>query len=295
MAFAKKEALYWTACLLYGLVLTGMLLYLRFPAEKFRNYCERRVEELIPMISCSIAKIDYALPLRIVFADVRITDVNEGAGVLYEDPRLSIGPVWNNPLSLFRLRSAALGGNHQALLRLNSEERSLDFSEIQVAEVDLGTISFFQEKLERKVSGSFTMSGNVRVQLDGFRIIAADGTAAVTGGEFALKAPILELPVIELGESSVHFYLENDTMVLTAGILKNTFLNVAFEGNITLAPTWLDSTVNVKGAIVPLAPLFQQKRQLKTIVTRMQKKYQKEELPCLVGGTLGRPTFAFGN
>ncbi len=35
MANTKKEILYWTSLVFYGAILTGVLLYVRFPAEKF--------------------------------------------------------------------------------------------------------------------------------------------------------------------------------------------------------------------------------------------------------------------
>ena len=35
-----KELFYWLLLLCYGLVLLGILLYLRFPVEKFHDFCE---------------------------------------------------------------------------------------------------------------------------------------------------------------------------------------------------------------------------------------------------------------
>jgi type II secretion system protein N len=295
MAIAKKEVLYWTSCLLYGAVLTGVLLYIRFPAEKVRRYCERFVEDRLPDSSCSITSMKYIFPFRIVFEDIRVMNKKSGEELLFEDPQLSFEPVWSNPLHFFKVESTAFGGSHEAQMLINNEEKSLSFFEVEMKGVNLIMVPALHKKLNRKVSGTLDFSGTLTGKTDELSIFAAEGVASIHGGGFGLKKSILELNSLELVESSVHINLQKDTILLSKGELKNAQLNVSYEGNIALTKPWPESSLNIKGGIVPLAPLLQEKKQLKTIVARMQKKYKAQSLPYNVNGTIGRPTFTFGN
>ncbi len=292
MAIAKKEIVYWALCLLYGAVLTGVLLYIRFPAEKFHRYCERIIEEKIPVISCSIAKIKYKFPLQIIFEDFQLKNKEGEKKLIYEDPQLSFQPTWDNPIQIFDIESSAYGGKHRGKLQLN--EKTLSFSDVEIKGVNLEQISFFQEKLDRKVSGFLDLSGTAKIKTDKLRLVAAQGVASVNEGEFALKKPVLGLNTLELKESSVNFNLQKDKIELLKGKVTNSQLDASFDGNIGIATPWLSSSMSVKGGIVPHTPLFQRQKQLKAIVSRMQKKYNAQSLPYHVDGTIIRPTFVFG-
>jgi len=294
MAIAKKEVVYWTSCLLYGAVLTGVLLYIRFPAEKVRRYCERFVEDRLPDSSCSITSMKYIFPFRVVFEDIRVMNKKSGEGLLFEDPQLSFEPVWSNPLHFFKVESTAFGGSHEAQILINNEEKSLSFFEVEMKSVNLNMVPALHKKLDRKVSGTLDYSGTFTGKTDELSIFAAEGVVSFHGGGFGLKKSILELNSLERVESSVHINLQKDTILLSKGELKNTQLNVSYEGNIALMKPWPKSSLNVKGGMVPLAPLLQEKKQLKTIVARMQQKYKAQSLPYHVNGTIGRPTFTFG-
>jgi type II secretion system protein N len=161
--------------------------------------------------------------------------------------------------------------------------------------VNLTMVPALHKKLDRKVSGTLDFSGTLTGKTDELLIFAAEGVASMHGGGFGLKKSILELNSLERVESSVHINLQKDTILLSQGELKNAQLDVSYEGNIALMKPWPESSLNVKGTLVPLAPLLQQKKQLKTIVARMQQKYKAQSLPYNVNGTIGRPTFTFGN
>lgn len=295
MAIAKKEVLYWISCFLYGAVLTGALLYIRFPADKFRRYFERVVEEKVPETSCSIAKIQYLFPFRLALEEVRITR-GEDKELLYLDPLFSFMPIIKDPMHRFEINSAAYGGSHRAQIRINPEEESVEMLDVDITGVSLDDISFFHSKLDRKMTGALSFSGNAQIDINnGLKIVAAAGVASVNEGEFHLKKPILELNSIELEESSVHFTLAQGKIALSKGEVKNSKLKASFAGDIVLAMPWLASSMAVKGEIVPLMPLYQENKQLRVIVSRMQKRYKTKVLPYNVNGTVGRPTFTFGN
>ncbi len=295
MAITKREVLYWTSCCLYGVVLTGVLLYIRFPGDKLRKYCERFIENSIPETSCTIGKIQYTFPQRIAFEKVRVTSEKEGHGVFFEDPLLSFEPLWKNPIRTFAIESTAFGGSHSATMEVDKESKKLEFTDVELKGLNLDLVPIFKNRLDRKVSGVLDLTGNVVFKTDEFNVIEADGVTSVTKGEFGLKKTILELNTLKLAESSVQFSLKKNKLVLSNGKVKNAQLSASFAGEISMRKPWQESGMKISGSVVPHAPLFKQKRQLKTIVTRMQKRYKTQSLPYHVDGTVKRPTFAFGN
>ena len=57
----------------YAVVLTAVLLYVRFPAQEFKEYCTRKAEGLFNGTKCTIGKIAYAFPFSIRFDTVKFT------------------------------------------------------------------------------------------------------------------------------------------------------------------------------------------------------------------------------
>jgi hypothetical protein len=108
-----------------------------------------------------------------------------------------------------------------------------------------------------------------------------------------LKKPILELSVMDLTESSVSFSIQNNIVDVKEGTMKNAKLTSSFQGKISLAEPVNAGKITIQGSLVPQAPLYQGKEQLKTIVARMQKRYKSTSLPYNINGTVERPTFVF--
>lgn len=46
----------------YGILLTLVLLYFRFPTAEFKTYCEQRIEHALNDTTCTIDQIRYKLP-----------------------------------------------------------------------------------------------------------------------------------------------------------------------------------------------------------------------------------------
>ena len=70
--FSLRSLLY----ILYAVLLTAVLLYVRFPAEKFKQYCVGQIENLVPESTCTIKHIGYRFPLSadFVFCDAQSGD-----------------------------------------------------------------------------------------------------------------------------------------------------------------------------------------------------------------------------
>ena len=79
MEQSRNQILYWLSVAFYTIVLLGVLLYLRFPGERFKEYCEYRIEKWLPGVSCTIAGIGYEFPVKIIFEQmVNILRISKG-------------------------------------------------------------------------------------------------------------------------------------------------------------------------------------------------------------------------
>ena len=76
----------------YGVLLTAVLLYVRFPAERFKEFCEKRIEHLLPGSSCNIDNVVYRFPLSTVLETIVISRVVDGQETDMVVERLAIYP-----------------------------------------------------------------------------------------------------------------------------------------------------------------------------------------------------------
>lgn len=295
MAKTGKEILYWLTVAFYGILLAFVLLYFRFPAEKFRLYSQTSIEKLFPQVSCSISKIRFSLPTTIVFEGMQITKKGEENELFYVDGRLAVRPSWQSFGPDFAVTSRAFGGQHSGRLVINPEQNRVDLQDLQISQVDMTQIQAVGRLFQRRVTGNLGMNGSLSLAIDRPRLMAGEGTVSVTNGEFDLKKPILEQDVIGLEDVSANYLIDNEAIEFIGGVVNNKKLKATFAGDVKLVAQAATGAVSLEGEIEPLAPIYEEKRQLRAIVTRMQKRFKGTALPYSIGGTIGRPTFAFQN
>lgn len=295
MAKSKKEIFYWLSVVCYGVALIAVLLYLRFPTEKFHRFIEQYVERSLPGVACDIGEVGYSFPAGIVLDQVKLTQAGKKENALFEDPRMVLNPVLTSPLRRFQIKSSAYGGNHSGLVDLGQNEGNISLEEIQLVDLDLGGVGMLRKNLDRKITGNLHLTGNGVLTREPLGFISAMGKAQVKGGTYGLKKRILEQNEISLTESEVKITLKDGVVTFQEGKISNSKMNADFSGKITVADELLASEISLQGAIVPLAPIYKDKRQLKAIITRMQKRYKQSALPFTVRGTVTRPAFVFGN
>ncbi len=293
MAQSKKETIYWSAVVFYGILLAGTLLYLRFPTDKFRQFCCNFVEEKVPGVACTIGEIGYGFPKALIFEDIQLSDDTAGTTLFYEDQRLVLRPVWRNPTREFDIESSAFGGHHTVRLKSSAETNTLELTDLKIKNLDLARLAYLGRKLDRNVSGILTASGSAILTRSGLEPVTASGEMQVKDGAFTLHRPILELDTMALDTGSCKVALQDKRLEITEGTIGNSKINAVFTGAIQLLEPWLAAEISLQGELSPLPPLYQENRQLQAIVTRMQRQGNTKVLPFTVGGTIGRPTFVF--
>ncbi|HKJ64291.1 MAG TPA: type II secretion system protein GspN [Desulfopila sp.] len=293
MAALTRQTAYWFSVVLYTILLAGVLLYLRFPAEKFRLFVQNVVEDRLPETSCSIGGIGVSWPPALEFRELRLAGTQGKGDVVFVDPRLTVAPVWSSLSSAVAITSAAYSGNHRLLVGLSDDDSNVDLRSIEIKALNLAEVESLGRKLDRRITGLLDAQGTAAIAREGFGLLRLEADVAISDGEMALKRPILELDTLMLETGSASVTVNGQAITIAEGKIENQSLSAAFAGLVTLAESLLAGTVNLEGSITPRPALFQQNRQLKVIVNRMQKRYGSDLLPFEVGGTVGRPTFVF--
>lgn len=293
MVYPGKKILYWGAVALYGVVLLGILLYLRFPETAFRQYCELRVEKIFPQVDCTIARVSFGFPAQLVFEEIRFELENAEKTLLLEDPQLVVSPIWKHFGNRISLRSRAYGGSHTAEIDIDAENNRVEIAHFVVENIDLEQVPFFEGKLDRTLRGILSGSGSAVLRQEGFAVITAQGNGSITNGEIGLKNPILGLNSLDMDSGSADFAVKAQKISLRKGEVEGPKIKADFQGDITLAGTLSASDIAVEGSLIPLQSLTQENRRVRQFITGLQKKNRSNALPFRIGGTLGNPAFVF--
>lgn len=293
MSRSTKEISYWLVVILYGVALFSVLLYLRFPKDKFRNFCEGYCESKFENVECVIERISYVFPRDIVFTNIRLSN-KETEELILEDPQLILKPLWNKPLSHLDMHSNLLGGNTTATLRIDNDNKVMRVDDISLSGIGLEKMAQVISGIDRKMGGEMGITGSAVVTTEKVALVEAEGQVALRSGKIELKNPILELRELEIVEGVLSFSIRDNKLELLDGEIKNDKLNTTFQGNVTLASPLHSGLVSLQGSVNPQLGLYKKNRQLKVIVGRMQKRYKSEALPFSLAGTVGKPTFVFG-
>ncbi|MDJ0623110.1 MAG: type II secretion system protein GspN [Desulfocapsaceae bacterium] len=290
MAQKNKESIYWILVGLYGGILLIALLYLRFPVEKFRQYCEYLVEKTLPGVNCDIARVSYDFPLGLHFMKMQIRDADDA--LLLEDSRFSMAPAWGSLTNTYAVESQAFGGSHSALLSVNDGEDGIAFNELQIDNLAIEKIPAFAA-MDRPITGILSGNGTALLSRRELRTTRIEGKFLLADGSYELSRPLFLMSNIELPQTTFRLFFSEGVAQLSEGKLRTPKVDGDFQGSFTIAESLVASRLNVTGNLTPKAPLFPDSKQLQAVVSGVQRRYRSEELPFKLGGTLGRPSFIF--
>ncbi len=290
----KGRPLFFTTLIIYGLLLTVALLYFRFPAEKFKIFCQAQVENLLPDTRCSISKIRYRLPFAVEIIDVNLSSKQKKETNFLTVDRLIIHPKITAPKSQFHVELAACSGKHDFSLHIKQTENEASFKNIHLTNLDLAKIPFLRQTFGREITGTFSGSGTYQATwnddiLDG----KGEGHIAMMDGSFKLLLPILSLQKIDLKKFNADFVFQKEKLQFNKGHFQGRELKGDFNGNLALRSPIEQSKYSFKGTLEPLPPLVKKNRYAKNLLIQMKKRHNRATLPFLLQGSVKRPRFKF--
>lgn len=279
--------------LLYGLLLTAVLLYVRFPTEKFKQFCEKRIEHYLPGTTCKIDKVVYRFPLSAVLAQVNLAAAEEMDLAALGIQELVVTALPKTLFSGYSLDGDILGGTFRAELDVDREGDTFQLNGIALQNIDLGNLVGSLGGIEREMAGVMEYSGNY--QADSKRPLQGSGKGVVKVGKgsMALLQPVLGLSAIDFDSVVMSVTQDKGVVGLAEGKLNGQDIVADFTGELRVASPLVNSIVLLSGQMEPQDVFLRSRPREQKVVQRLLKRYKMAVLPFKVGGTVQRPLFRF--
>jgi len=276
--------------LVYAVALTAVLLYVRFPAEKFRAYCEQRLDRIVGTTGCTISRIDYFFPASVEFKKVRI---GQSAGrksdkIVFD--RLRVSPEPGGFFSSWKMVGEMYGGSFHASLELKMRDRVFRLYSIKLENAALSAVIDEMPSFEREIVGRMTLSGDYSAEFDKPMDGNGKGELHLGKGHIQLVREILTLEVIDFEKLNLLWKYKDSRVALADGKMVGPQLDADFTG--TLQPPFLppEGRLSITGFLVARKQFLKDKPQIERLMRRLTKKY-KGSAPFRLNGTMDKPTF----
>ena len=280
--------------LLYTLSLTAALLYIRFPAEEFKHFCQTKMEQLLPGTQCSINDLSYSFPLSIKIEQMHFSSMQKKKQTLGSIDQVTITPQLSSPKSHFRVAFTAWEGEHSFSLLLNRKEQRFTLEDIQLHNLNLASVPFLRHTFGREITGSLSGNGSYN---GGWNTKGnpADGQGNMTieKGSFGLLLPIFSLKKIDLKELTADLIFQKNSLQLKKGVFHGQELKGGFSGKLGLQSPLKRSGFSFKGELEPLPPLLKKSKYAQNMVIQLKKQHARATLPFLLQGSVESPKFKF--
>lgn len=293
MTFPQNTFWRWSLYTIYGLLLVTLLLYVRFPAQKFKRFCTDLITQQLPDYENSIESLHYQFPLTLVAKNIQLQGKDKAAKKVFDIEQLTITPDLKAPGKNFSLAITAYGGRHQISLSLDRSHNTFTLPKIEINGFDLMKLPWLQTQTGRTITGLFTAQGHYSGQTgQDISQGTGQGSAHIENGTFELLYPILSLNNINIEKGEVLFKLENQKMLLSKGTFNGKELSGTFAGKISsLNTTFAAMQLDLTGALTPLPALVKQSGLAQPLSLQLQ--HINAALPFHLKGTIAKPVFLF--
>jgi type II secretion system protein N len=283
--------------ILYGLVLTAVLLYLRFPSDAVEDYFQAKGGRANLPLTLSVDRIGPVIPFGLKFLKTRVSLRDSPNSLILKADRLSLRPsllslLGGKPDYSFRL--AAYRGDTSGNIRLgqNGETASVD-AQIELKNVDFGEYTYLQKLIGRTVtgtlSGTIKYNGQYRPMLDG----SGEAKLSLSEGMVELAEPFLTLKSIDFDELEIDMVLNKQKINVGRLEFKGRQLQGKLSGTITLRKALAESVLSLSGTIEPFAALFESAEGMQETVAFLRGRLDQGTFTFMIEGTLGQPKIKF--
>ncbi|MDO9042189.1 MAG: type II secretion system protein GspN [Desulfocapsaceae bacterium] len=321
MIFSQNTFRRWSLYGIYALLLVAILLYFRFPTQKFKIFCTQKVSQYLSGNECSIESLRYQFPLTLVANNLRL-HVNNQAGKgsfsagaipgasgtgpdkqseaktpalaeVLELPKVTLAPILSGLGKTFSISITAYGGTHWATLACDRAHNTFTLSKIEIKGLDLAKLPWLRAQTGRAITGLLTVEGSYSGQSgQGLSRGTGQGTAQIKKGTFDLLYPIFSLKNIDVESGEVLIKLQEQKLLLTKGKFSGKELAGTFAGQVdSLGANFAAMQLNMTGSLAPTPALVKKSGQAQPLLQQLQKHHST--LPFHLQGTIGNPVFRF--
>jgi type II secretion system protein N len=287
----------WLGYVLYGLVLTIILLYTRFPSDAVQDYFRARALGADPPLALSVDNIGPSIPIGLKFTNARVTLQNSPNRVILEADKLLIkrrlwSLLWGK--SQYSFYCMAYEGDMRGKISFDKvPDGGLMDTEMTLEGLHVEDYPYLSHLIGRPVEG--TLGGTISYSGPNNSMLAGSGEAQLnlSDGRMELLEPFLTLKSIDFSEMKIDMALKEQKIDITRLALKGQQLQGSLSGTVTLARDVENSTLNLKGKIQPFAALFKNAEAVQNTVALFKERLTEGTLSFEIYGTLKEPSIKF--
>jgi len=286
--FSWRSFLY----LLYALVLTVTLLYVRFPKEEFRSFCEYRFEQFLGDTQCRISKINYIFPLTVVFEDVKIGNPGAGQDRVQMD-RLQLSPRLSSLFTSWTIVGELYSGTLEAIVTVPSDDDFFYVKEIYGKGLDVAKVLSGLPSLEREITGVLTFTGEYKTEfrhpLAGF----GSGRVRIENGILHLQHTVLTVDAVEFQLIRIDGEYGDNALHLLDGNMEGKQFDAEFTGILQSPFPVTDGRLDIIGSLAPRKKFLRETPKVRKLLRRLRQNTGESTVSFKLGGTLYKPTFRY--
>jgi type II secretion system protein N len=279
--------------IVFAVLLIALLLYVRFPAEKFKAYCEKRIEKLVAESTCNIGKIAFGFPLSAAFGTIKISRTVGGRESAMIVDRLVITPELPHFWRTFKLTGGMYSGLFEAGLDLDANTRTFQLTDVRLTGLEAGLLAEGIGLTDRKISGVFEFRGDYQAPNNQPGNGVGEGVVEIVSGSMTLLQPMLAISTIEFEKLAVSVSQQGGVINFAEGELLGKEIIADFSGELRLAAPILNSSILLSGHLEPDDAFLRSHPREHQFVQRLLQRYKVTVLPFKIGGTVQRPLFRF--
>ena len=287
----------WLGYILYGLLLTGVLLYVLFPSDAFRDYLVASVEKAKPEWSLSIEAVAPSLTLGMKVLGVKVFPKENVKGTLFEAESLWVRPgLWSllqgEPQLSFK--GQAYGGRFKgrALFAEGVQEGplvlNLELKDMQIEKHE-DLLRMVGRRIKGGVDGALTYTGKADLPMEG----EGEADLKLSRGEVALLQPLFGLQSIDFDELWLKLLLRNRQVELNRAELKGPNLRGTVSGRVILREELMRSGLDLKGTVEPLGEFHKSLASDPLTMKFINQRLKGGKLSFAIQGDVDKPRLRF--
>jgi len=243
----------WITYTIYGILITVIFLYVRFPSDNAANYIKSIVVAGNPNVVLSFDSASPSLPPGIKLGNVEI-GFRDKPDLVFRTDTLKICPAIASLLSgklSFLLNANAYGGDMRT--DINFANRFSTEGPVRIntgfSGINLGKCSCLKTATGRRIDG--ILSGSLSYNGRWDKITSGTGSARLDllEGSVQLLRDIFSLGELDFDKMEADLTLKNRTVKITSLKMTGKQLDGSFSGNIFLNKNIMRSRLAIKGNI----------------------------------------------
>lgn len=285
------------AYILYGLLLTGVLLYWLFPSDAVRDYLVASVQKADPDLGLSIERVAPSLNLGMKVSGMKVSHKASGEGTLFEAESLTVRPKLLSLLQGERrlsFKGVAYGGQFKGHAQFNEDKPEkplildLELKDVQMEKHE-DLYRLIGRRIDGGVNGTLTYAGKTGSPIEG------DGEADLrfSNGKVELLQPLLGLQSIDFDELWVKLLLKNRKIEMTRAELTGPNLRGTISGRVILREEWMASGLDLRGTIEPLGEFYKSLASDPLTMKFINQRLKGGKLSFAIQGGMDKPRIRF--